>query len=178
MTDSSSTVLLWTMPTIQLLPLCVLLHATFETTFSTFNSTAPITTDDPETTPDFQTTATVDNTPSIQCGETRSGTIGDFPQSMLLNFTNPETQDVMFTDCGTEFDANLSLSINGNHVRCGENVCDFSLRTFYTMIRLPAGSYKLKLTPHSAGGSWTLTVTCFNQSDYATEFATGTINHC
>ena len=137
-------------------------------------------TSDPRNSSDLQTTVTVDESLSIQCGETKTGTIGDSPHSVLLHFVNLENQDVTFTDCDTEFDSKLFLiDSNGTYIQnqstnhCDGNDCDdvdicsTPNRETFTIQSLDEGSYSLELTPYTLGGTWTVNVICPAPSIYA-----------
>ena len=186
--------MLSTKPIDNLLPLCFLVNAVLGIAFSidsttsygsTTNKNVPITApSDPQNTFDSGTDVAVDNSLFIQCGETKSGTIGHSPHSVLLNFVNLENQDVTFTDCDTEFDPKLFLiDSNGTYIqnqstnRCDGNDCDdtdicsIPNRETFTMQSLETGSYTLKLTPYTLGGPWTVRVICSASSISADEMS-------
>ena len=130
----------------------------------------------PQTTA-HQTTVPANESMSIQCGETLSGTIRNAPDAVTLNFVNLQNQTVTFTNCVTEFDPKLFLvNSNGTYIQshstnqCDGNDCyDFAFcsipkRETFTMQSLEAGSYTLKLTPYDSGGKWTVTVACGDRS--------------
>ena len=134
------------------------------------------TTETPQTT-EIQPPVPVNESISIQCGETLSGTISNAPNAVILNFVNLQIQTVTFTDCVTEFDPKLFLvNSNGTYIQshstnqCDGNDCyDFAFcsipkRETFTMQSLEAGSYTLKLTPYDSGGKWTVTVACGDRS--------------
>ena len=134
---------------------------------------------DPRNTSDLPTTIIADEPLSIQCGEIKTGMIGDPPHSVLLNFVNLANQDVTITDCDTEFDAKLFLiDSDGMYIQnqstnhCDGNdcedteICSIPNRETFTMKSLDAGTYTLKLTPYSYGGSWTMKVICSTASIY------------
>ena len=136
----------------------------------------------PLNTSDVQTAISLDESQSlsIRCGETKSGTNGDSPHSVLLHFVNQKKQDVTVTDCDTEFDAKVFLmDSNGTYIQnqstndCDGNdcentdICSTPNRETFTMQSLDAGSYTLKLTPYSFGGIWTVKVICSEPSIYA-----------
>ena len=135
------------------------------------------TTETPQTTEhkttEYQTTVPVDESMSIQCGETLSGSVSDYPDSIFLNFVNLQNQTVTFTDCVSDFDPTLFLiDSNGAYIQnqstnqcdgddCYErSFCSIEHRETFTMQSLDAGSYRLKLTPYDWGGTWTVRVIC------------------
>ena len=135
------------------------------------NTDTPQSTSDPPQTTQFSTTATAND--DIECGETRSGTIGDAPDSVTLIFVNEEELDVTITDCDTAFDPKLHLiDSDGTYIQnqstneCDGDDCDdsdfctISHRETFTMQSLEEGTYSIELTPYSSGGDWTVKVFC------------------
>ena len=134
-------------------------------------------TTEPQKTTEIQSTPISNESLSIQCGETLSGTVGDSPDSVLLHFVNLENQDVTFTDCDSEFDPMLFLiDSNGQKIQnqstdrwgspCDGNDCEdqrfcsVSDRETITMESFIAGSYTLILTPVNTGGYWKVDMIC------------------
>ena len=46
---------------------------------------------------------------TITCGQTLRGSVDDNPAAVYFDFVNPFTQNVTFTDCGSNFDPKLYL---------------------------------------------------------------------
>ena len=167
-----------------------MLNAVQETAFAIYDSTKSFATvenmyaeiNNASDSPGTITASAATEPLSIECGETRSGTIGDSHDSVLLNFVNLEEQDVTVTDCDTGFDSKLFLiDSDGMYIQnqstnhcdgndCGDTqICSTANRETFTMQSLDAGSYTLKMTPNHFGGSWTVRVICSAPSIYANE---------
>ena len=116
----------------------------------------------------------LDDTATIKCGETLTGSIGDYPDSVSYTFENDVVQNVSFTDCGGTFDPKLFLmDSSGNTIQDqSTNNCDgddctdprypcgHSVREAFTMKDLAVGTYTVLLTPFRTGGDWSLAVYC------------------
>ena len=114
------------------------------------------------------------NTERIECGETKTGSVGNSPDSVGYTFENWMVQSVTFTDCGGSFDPKLFLiDSSGNTIQnqstnnCdGDDCtdpkypCDDSVRETFTMEDLAVGAYTVQLTPYNGGGDWSLSVYC------------------
>ena len=121
----------------------------------------------------------------IQCGETMTGNLS-YPETVSLNFTNPQQQDVVFTKCETAFktgngyDINTTLSIknsrgiyvqnqttnNCDGTDCNEVWCTHSSNVNTLAIdSLAAGQYEVEIMPqydhaHGGDGTFVMTVIC------------------
>ena len=153
---------------------CTLSPTSNPTTSPPTAPTTPLPTFDPSPFPTVQPTPSPIVVP-IECNQSRSGTVEDYPDSVILSFENLEILDVTFTDCDTAFDPQLYLlDSNGNRIQnrstnnCnGDNCVDNDycstandwgnfVRETFTIQSLEAGSYSIELTPVSTGGSWTV----------------------
>merc|ERR1711933_518776 len=101
-------------------------------------------------------------------------------------FTNTDTQDVLFTNCESDFDTAMDLYFNGVRItnestnECNGDdcehgsYCDENLRETFFMEDLNDGTYWLKLSAYtwgSGGGDYEVEISCEYDDDWDTILA-------
>ena len=129
---------------------------------------------------------------SIDCGGIQSGYVGSnySANSVSLEFVNTAVQNVLFTNCDSDFDTTLYLyDDSGYEIQeqstnsCGGDdcwdrsyYCSSFLHETFTMASLSTGKYELVLAPFAytfgnysgiSGGYWEVEVHCNNDTVYA-----------
>jgi len=114
----------------------------------------------------------------IQCGETMEGTLNS-NDVLFLNFSLSEKQDVLFTNCESDFDTKMYLISNGSTITSEStnecdgddcyhgSYCDTLLRETFLMEDLNEGNYYLEVSAYGGnGGEYEVEVSCATDENW------------